>query len=294
MKKKWIPILICLLVVAAIIVAVVAVSSQNKKTEPAPTEAPAPAEAASAAEEAASEPSGDLLEQIKSRGYITIATEGNWSPWTYHDENDQLVGLDIEIGSLIAEGLGVEARFMETSWDSILAGVDTGRFDLACNGVGYTEERAKKYTFSTPYVYTHKVLVVSADNEEIKTVEDLAGKTSANSASSTYAALAEEYGATVTYVDTLGETMAMLEQGRVDATINAQVSVEDYLREHPDAKIKVVQVLPGDPVVYPVKKDKSTETLIAAINDVLEAARQNGRLAEISVKYFGLDLTKAD
>lgn len=236
----------------------------------------------------------DLLAQIRSRGYITIATEGNWSPWTYHDENDRLVGLDIEIGTLIAEAIGVEARFQETNWDSILAGVDTGRFDLACNGVGYTEERAKKYTFSTPYVYTHKVLVVSADNEDIKTVEDLAGKTSANSASSTYAALAEEYGATVTYVDTLGETMAMLEQGRVDATINAQVSVEDYLKEHPEAKIKVVQVLPGDPVVYPVKKDASTETLIAAINEALEAARQDGRLAEISVRYFGLDLTQAD
>jgi len=139
---------------------------------------------------------GDLLSDIQSRGYLTIATEGNWSPWTYHDENDELVGLDVEIGKLIAEGLGVEARFMEAAWDSLLVGVDTGRFDIVCNGVGYTEERAEKYTFSTPYVYTHKVLVVSADNDEIKTVEDLSGKTSANSA---------------TYVDTLGETMAMLE-----------------------------------------------------------------------------------
>ena len=237
---------------------------------------------------------GDLLTEIQSRGYLTIATEGNWSPWTYHDENDELVGLDVEIGKLIAEGLGVEARFMEAAWDSLLVGVDTGRFDIVCNGVGYTEERAKKYTFSDPYVYTHKVLVVSADNEDIKSVEDLAGRTSANSASSTYAALAEQYGATVTYVDTLGETMAMLEQGRVDATINAQVSVEDYLREHPEAKIKVVQVLSGDPVVYPVKKDASTETLIAAINEILSAAREDGRLSAISMKYFNLDLTQPD
>lgn len=237
---------------------------------------------------------GDLLTEIQSRGYLTIATEGNWSPWTYHDENDELVGLDVEIGKMIAEGLGVEARFMEAAWDSLLVGVDTGRFDIVCNGVGYTEERAKKYTFSDPYVYTHKVLVVSADNEDIKSVEDLAGRTSANSASSTYAALAEQYGATVTYVDTLGETMAMLEQGRVDATINAQVSVEDYLREHPEAKIKVVQVLSGDPVVYPVKKDASTETLIAAINEILSAAREDGRLSAISMKYFNLDLTQPD
>ena len=237
----------------------------------------------------------DMLARIQERGTLIIATEGNWSPWTYHDEEtNELIGLDIEIGTLIAQGLGVEPDFQEAAWDALLAGVDSGRFDIVCNGVGYTEERAAKYTFSTPYVYTHKVLVVRADNEDIKTVEDLSGKTTANSASSTYAALAEAQGATVTYADTLGETVQLVEQGRVDATINAQVSIEDYLKEHPDANIKVVQVLAGDPVVYPVRKDADTETLIAAINDILEAAREDGTLAAISEKYFGLDLTQAD
>ena len=235
---------------------------------------------------------GDLLSKIQERGTLVIATEGNWSPWTYHDENDELVGLDIEIAKLIAAGLGVEPVFMETDWDSILAGVDAGRFDIACNGVGYTATRAEKYEFSTPYVYTHKVLVVRGDNDSIKTVEDLKGKTTANSPSSTYAALAEEYGATVTYVSTLAETVQLLIYGRVDATINAQVSIEDYLKQHPDANIKVAQVLAGDPVAYPVAKGETA--LIEAINEILENARQDGTLAEISLKYLGLDLTKAD
>ena len=107
----------------------------------------------------------DALAAIQARGTLVIATEGNWSPWTYHDENDVLTGLDVEIGTLIAHGLGVEPEFKETAWDAILAGVESGRFDIACNGVGYTEARAEKYSFSTPYVYTHKVLVVGADNE---------------------------------------------------------------------------------------------------------------------------------
>ena len=72
----------------------------------------------------------DLLARIKERGTLIIATEGNWSPWTYHDENDVLTGFDIEIGALIAKGLGVEPQYMETDWASILAGVDTGRFDM--------------------------------------------------------------------------------------------------------------------------------------------------------------------
>ena len=236
---------------------------------------------------------GDLLSQIQERGTLIIATEGDWQPWTFHDEDDNLTGLDIEIGTLIAEGLGVTPEFQETAWDSILAGVSAGRFDIACNGVGYTEQRAESYNFTTPYVYTQRVLVVRSDNEEIHSLEDLEGKTSTNTASSTYAALAEEYGATLIPVDTLTETILNVEQGRADATINAKESIEDYLSQHPDANIKIVQVLDeGEPVAYPVRKGEDTETLVAAINDILEAARQDGSLAAISEKYFGEDLTK--
>ena len=234
----------------------------------------------------------DLLSQIKERGYIIIATEGDWAPWTYHDESNQLVGLDVEIGTAIAEQLGVEARFEETNWDSILQGVDSGRFDLACNGVGYTETRAEKYSFSTPYVYTHKVLVVRKDNEEIKSFEDLKGKKTANTASSTYAAIAEEYGATVTGVDALADTLQLILQRRVDATINSQVTINDYMIAHPEAEIKVVDEGPGEPVAIPVRKADNTATLIAAINEALDAMRADGTLAAISIKYFnGLDLT---
>lgn len=237
---------------------------------------------------------GDLLARIQQRGTIIIATEGNWSPWTYHDENDELVGLDVEIGKLIAAGLGVEAVFMETDWDAILAGVDSGRFDIACNGVGYTEARAEKYAFSTPYVYTHKVLLVRGDNEDIKTLDDLNGRTTANSPSSTYADLAEAHGATVTYVSTLAETVTLLTQGRVDATINAQVSIEDYMKQHPEANVKVALVLAGDPVAYPVQKTEDAASLVAAIDEILQAAREDGTLAAISMKYFDLDLTQPD
>ena len=235
----------------------------------------------------------DRLSQIRQRGTLVIGTEGTWSPWTYHDENShELTGLDIEIGTLIAHGLGVEPDFQETDWDAILAGVESGRFDIACNGVGFTKDRAEKYEFSTPYVYTPKVLVVRGDNEDIHSLEDLKGRTTANTPSSTYATLAKEHAATVTPVNSLGETMELLIYGRVDATINAKVSVEDYMTQHPDADIKVVQELPGDPVAYPVRKGETA--LINAINEILDKARQDGTLSAISLKYFGEDRTKPE
>ena len=61
--------------------------------------------------------SNDLLAQIKERGELIIAMEGTWAPWTYHDENDQLVGYDVEVAQLIAEKLGVKATFVEGEWD---------------------------------------------------------------------------------------------------------------------------------------------------------------------------------
>lgn len=233
----------------------------------------------------------DLLARIQERGKLIIATEGNWSPWTYHDETDALTGFDIEIGALIAKGLGVEPEYMETAWDAILAGVDSGRFDIACNGVDYTEERAQKYDFSDPYVYTEIVLVVRGDNDSIQSFEDLKGKKTSNSPNSTYAERAEKLGASVTYVDTLGETLEMVLQGRVDATINAKGSVEDYLSEHPDANIKIVVTAPGDPVCYPVRKGEDSASLLAAINEILAQAREDGTLAALSQKYFNADLT---
>ena len=238
---------------------------------------------------------GDLLSQIKERGTLIIATEGNWYPWTDMDTEGNFLGMDIDIGTRIAHELGVEPQFMKTDWDAILAGVDSGRFDIACNGVGYTDERAEKYAFSTPYVYTHKVLVVRNDNEDIQTVDDLKGRTTANSQGSTYATIAEEYGATVSYASTLADTIMLLEQGRVDATINAQISIDMYLSEHPEANIKVVQVLPdAEPVAYPMRKGADTDTLVEAVNEILEQMRQDGSLAEITIKHTGRDLTRPE
>ena len=230
------------------------------------------------------------LEAIKERGYLIIGTEGNWSPWTYHDEKtNELTGFDVEVGKEIAKALGVEARFEEAAWESLLAGVDSGRFDIICNGVGYTDERALSYEFSDPYVYTRKVLIVSSDNDTIKTFEDLNGKTTANSSGSTYAAIAEEYGAKVEYIDTFGETITLLTQGRIDATINSEVSYLDYLSQHPDAPVKIVAQSEGESVCYPVKKGETD--LRDAVNAALAELRSSGRLAELSEQFFGGDIT---
>lgn len=123
------------------------------------------------------EPAGDRLAQIQQKGELVIALEGNWAPWSFHDDSDALVGYDVEVGKAIAEKLGVKATFVEGEWDGLLAGVEAGRYDMVINGVDITDSRKETYDFSTPYAYIKTALVVAKDNDTIQSFEDLAGKT---------------------------------------------------------------------------------------------------------------------
>ena len=233
----------------------------------------------------------DRLATIQSNGKLVIALEGAWQPWSFHDESDTLVGYDVEVSRAIAEKLGVEPEYVESDWDSLFAGLDAGRYDLVCNGVEVTEERAKTYDFTTPYGYIHTALAVRKDNEDIKSFEDLAGKTTANSPASTYMELAESYGATVQGIDTLEETIQLLTAGRIDATLNADVSFYDYLNVHPDADFKLVaQTEEASHVAIPVLKSDDT-SFLDALNSAIEALRADGTLKELSEKYFGQDIS---
>ncbi len=237
--------------------------------------------------------SNDLLAQIKEKGVITVATEGDWSPYTYHDEKtNELVGFDVELGKLIADKLGVEVEFKETDWDSILAGVQSGTFDLGINGITYSDKRAKSFNFSEPYLYDQTVLIVLEDNTDINSFEDIAGKINTNSPGSSYAEMAEEYGATNSYITTFSDTIQLLTRGDADCTINSLSVYNDYIREKgDDAGIKIVDKTEPEKTVIASKKDDSTNTLIEEINKILVELREDGTLAELSNKYFGYDAT---
>ena len=234
----------------------------------------------------------DRLATIQSNGKLVVALEGAWQPWSFHDESDTLVGYDVEVSRAIAEKLGVEPEYVESDWDSLFAGLDAGRYDIVCNGVEVTEERSKTYDFTTPYGYIHTALAVRKDNEDIKSFEDLKGKTTANSLASTYMELAESYGATVQGIDTLEETIQLLTAGRIDATLNADVSFYDYLNVHPDADFKLVaQTEEASHVAIPLVKGDTNASLLEAINTAIDELRADGTLKELSEKYFGQDIS---
>ena len=235
----------------------------------------------------------DLLAAIQAKGEIVVAMEGTWSPWTYHDDSGELVGYDVEVANAIAEKLGVKATFVEGGWDGLLAGLESGRYDIMVNGVDIDEERQEKYDFSVPYAYNRTAVIVRGDDDSVQSMEDLNGKSTANTISSTYAELAERYGANVTGVDDLNQTFELLLTGRIDATLNAEVTYYDYMKAHPDANVKIAALAEeATHVAIPMRKGEETASLLEAINEALDDMAQSGELTELSEKYFGTDISK--
>lgn len=237
---------------------------------------------------------GDVLAAIQAKGEITVAMEGTWAPWTYHDESGRLVGYDVEVATAIGEKLGVNVNFVEGEWSGLLAGLDSGRYDIMVNGMDIDEERREKYEFSTPYAYNRTVVIVRADDDSIQDMEDLAGKKTANTLNSTYAAVGEAYGAQVTGVDDFTQTIELLTSGRIDATLNAEVSFYDYLNAHPDAPVRIACTDPqATQVAIPMRKGEDTAALREGIDKALAELAQEGVLTELSIQYFGMDISQA-
>ncbi len=235
----------------------------------------------------------DQLAQILEKGQLVVAMEGTWSPWTYHDENDELVGYDVEVAKLIAQKLGVEAVFVEGEWDGLFAGLDAGRYDMVVNGVEITPERGEKYDFSDPYGFIRTAIVVNGDNDEIQSFEDLEGKNTTNTISSTYAELAESYGAAVTGVDDLNQTFELLLSGRIDATLNAELTYYDYMKAHPDRNLKIAALTDeASLVAIPMRKGEDSASLREAVNEAIAQISQSGELTQLSEKYFGSDISR--
>lgn len=235
-----------------------------------------------------------LLKQVLDKGTLVAGMEGNWAPWSYHDlDTNEVIGYDADTARAIGEKLGVEVQIVEAPWESLFAGLDDGRYDIVINGVEVTDERSEKYDFSEPYAYIHTALVVRKNNEEIKSFDDLKGKKTVNSIGSTYMELAESYGASAAGVSTLNDTIQNVIDGRADATLNADVSIYDYLNQQPDANIKIVATTEdASHVAIPIRKGDETASFEKAVNAAIEELKADGTLAELSEKYFGSDVTK--
>ncbi|WP_125132761.1 amino acid ABC transporter substrate-binding protein [Microbacterium sp. 10M-3C3] len=230
-------------------------------------------------------------EGLVTPGTLTVATEGTYRPFSFHDASGELTGFDVEIATAVAEKLGLKVRFQETQWDAIFAGLDAGRFDVIANQVTINPEREEKYLFSAPYTVSRGVVVTTEDDDSISSFADLNGKTTAQSLTSNWYELATQSGAQVEAVEGWAQAVALLQQGRVDATINDELTFLDYEKTNSPTGLKVAaETDDTSSSAFAFTKDK--QALVDAVDGALEELRADGTLAEISDKYFGDDVTQ--
>lgn len=242
----------------------------------------------------ASKDPDDELAAIQKAGKIVVGVEGTYPPFTYHDDDGTLIGYDVEVAQKIGEALGVEVEFVESDWDSLLAGVDSGRLDTVINDVTVTEERTEKYDFSNPYYFNSRQIIVKKGNpQNILSLEDLAGKKVATNSTNAYISEFEALGVEIVPIDSSEEQANMLLSGRTDFGTFSSVTLGDYLEQHPDAELEVGFVIPDseEQIAIPVRKGETR--LVEAINDALKDLDESGTLRELSEKYFHGDYTKS-
>ncbi len=224
-------------------------------------------------------------------GTLTVAPEGTYRPFTFHDESGDLTGYDVEIAEAVAEKLGLEIRFEETEWDGIFAGLDAGRFDVIANQVSINEERQAQYLLSEPYTVSPGVIITSADNTEIAGFDDLEGKRAAQSATSNWFEVSSSFGADIETVEGWNETIALLRDGRIDFTINDELTFLDYVQTQGATDIKEVAAT-DDPSRNAFALAQGNDELLADIDTALAELAADGTLAEIGEKYFGQDVSQ--
>ncbi len=232
------------------------------------------------------------LSSVKDAGEIVFATEGTYKPFTFHEGGaGELTGYDVDVAKAVAEKLGVKAKFEETQFDSIFAGLEAKRFDAIANQVTVNPTRQEKYELSTPYTVSRGVVVTKDDNTEISSVADLKGKTTAQSLTSNWYVLAKDNGANVESVEGWAQSVSLLKDGRVDAIVNDKLTVLDYLNTTPNSGLKIAATTEESSDSSFAFRKGST-ALNDAVNAALKDLSADGTLTTLSEKYFGEDFSK--
>ena len=223
---------------------------------------------------------------------LKVGMEGTYAPYTYHDDSGALTGFEVDVANAIGEKIGYSIEFVEGAWDSLFPALDAGSIDVIMNQVTITDARLETYDFTTPYIYIHPVVIVAADNEEINSFEDLAGKKAAEGLTSNYNALAQSYGAEIVGQDVFALALELVKSGEADAAVNDELTYAYWQVTTGDYDSTRVAAKSDDTTSSAVVIQKGREELRDAISAAIDELLADGTIAGISEKYFNIDVSR--
>jgi len=229
---------------------------------------------------------GTTLAEVQKAGKLTIATSPDFPPFETLGANGAVEGIEIDVMQLICEELGVELVIEQLDFDSVLPGVQSGKYDAGVSGISVTPKREKNTLFTQPYCLAAQAIVV-LNGSPIQSKADLEGKKIAVQTGTTAESFAMENGYTIQSFAANNDAQSALLTGKVDAWVIDDLTAADmvkaYNAENPDALVILDEALTTEPYAFAFAF--GSETLVAEINKVLDELLANGTIADIFAKY---------
>jgi polar amino acid transport system substrate-binding protein len=241
--------------------------------------------------------SAATLDEIKERGYIVVATEDDFRPFEFVRDGKP-TGYDNELTEKLANFVPFKIRHEILPWTGLLAGVSTGKYDIAITAALITKERQKSLDFSMPIAAVTDYYLKRKNDDSIKSIKDLSGKPLGIQAGSALLqhlpqlkakleSMGGHLGEVVQYTS-YPEAYQDLAIGRTDFVINTNINLNTIVKEKPGVFAIGEAVAAPSYAGWPVKKGNAE--LLALINQFLARERANGELTALQKKWLGVEM----
>ncbi|AOF49209.1 transporter substrate-binding domain-containing protein [Tetragenococcus halophilus] len=234
-------------------------------------------------------------QNVEEEGQLTVATSGTLYPSSFYNDDNELVGYDVDVAKEVADRLDVDIEFEEYNVDGQISSLQNENTDFAANDFSLNSDREENFLLSSPIKYSFASLIVrEEDDSGIASLEDLEGKKAAGEPNTSYMRAAEQYGAElVTYDNATNEQyLTDVANGRTDTVVNDYYLQKMTTEALPDVPVKIL-----DDVYFNLDHngflfEKEHEALHEKVNEVLAEMKDDGTLKEISEEYFDADVSE--
>ncbi|MBU5364324.1 transporter substrate-binding domain-containing protein [Enterococcus devriesei] len=232
--------------------------------------------------------------KVADKETLTVATSGTLFPSSYYNDENKLVGYDVDVAKAVAKKLKLKINFKEYNVDGQVTAVNRGEADFAANDFGMSKGREKKFSLSSPIKYSFDSMIVrKSDDSGIHSLKDLKDKKAAGEPNTSYMKIAEKYGAKpVTYDNaTNDQYLTDVANGRTDVILNDYYLQKMSVAALPDIPVKILEDVYFNANSSGFLFDKKQKALKEKIDEALAALKADGTLAKISQQYFGTDVS---
>lgn len=232
------------------------------------------------------------LQKVLDSGKFVLGLDATFKPMGYTDENDEIVGFDIDVAEEVGARMGVELVKEGINWDTKEQDLNAGRIDCIWNGMSVSPSRAEEMNLSDPYMTNAMVFVVPADSD-VENMEQLADKVIGvqNGSTAETILMESDIASTITEqpMATNIEALQQMELGIVDAVFLDSVVANYEIK----SSGKSYKILPDglEEEEYAIGFRKGDQALRDEVQRILSEMKADGKLGEISTNWFGSDIT---